>query len=268
MTENVSAVVDRLSGHLFASANVSRKAIQEGNLRKVIDPSLSSYVQPFKLPSDSDAWTTNIASIAKNPIDLSIKISTFSKEYLESVLYLETPKKVVQYPSTSIDKPIVRTLKRGARVIKARGPTSTGDDMEETFPSVQPAIKKARIAKAGLPTNFYDVIKPLFDDFWEDKRFDNPQVAVAFFSRISSANCREYGLPSFAEFSSALTVIKDKLKAKSYTSPSEFHLDMYQMFGNITQYFPESHPAVDVARSLKEVFDAKWKTLDDRFVWP
>ncbi|RYH32492.1 hypothetical protein EON65_00505 [archaeon] len=79
MAENVTAVVDSLSNHLFVSANVSRKAIQEGNLRKVIDPSLSSYVQPFKLPAYPDSWTTNIASIARNPIDLNFRITTFSK---------------------------------------------------------------------------------------------------------------------------------------------------------------------------------------------
>lgn len=88
MIENVSAVVDSLSNHLFMSANVSRKAIQEGNLRKVIDPSLSSYVQPFKLPSDPDSWTTNIASTVRNPIDLNVKISTFSKGKLSCFILI------------------------------------------------------------------------------------------------------------------------------------------------------------------------------------
>ncbi|RYH32491.1 hypothetical protein EON65_00500 [archaeon] len=135
-------------------------------------------------------------------------------EFLESVLHLEPPKRVLQYPgssSSTAGKSVIRPAKRGAKVVKSRGSTSTADDIDDSFTPIQPVTKKARVAKAGLPVNFYDVVRPLFDEFW-DKKFDDTQkVGAAFFARITSANCQDYGLSSFAEFSSALPVIKVSL---------------------------------------------------------
>jgi hypothetical protein len=67
---------------------------------------------------------------------------------------------------------------------------------------------------AGLPVNFYDVIKPLFDHFWE-KKIDNKEVAKAFFANINSTNCKDYGLKDFSSQSYSFSIIK-----VSYSSSS------------------------------------------------
>lgn len=61
-------------------------------------------------------------------------------------------------------------------------------------------------AKAGMPTNFYEVVDPLFQEFWTMEF--SFEVRYAFFAKITMMNCKEYKLPAFAEHSSSLSVIK------------------------------------------------------------
>lgn len=58
-----------------------------------------------------------------------------------------------------------------------------------------------------LPINFHTLVRPFFEEFWR-LEFDSTEVTWAFFAKITTANCAEYKLSTFAEQSSSLAVIK------------------------------------------------------------
>lgn len=55
--------------------------------------------------------------------------------------------------------------------------------------------------------NLYTVLNTVFDVFWS-MEIDESDVNHAFFSRISKANCAEYGLKSFSSEACCLAVVK------------------------------------------------------------
>jgi hypothetical protein len=64
--------------------------------------------------------------------------------------------------------------------------------------------------KQTLPSNFYSVISEIFLYFW-NLQFEDISVNYAFFAKITSKNCQDYNLASFADQSSSLAVIKVRL---------------------------------------------------------
>lgn len=84
-------------------------------------------------------------------------------------------------------------------------------DEEARRPVVAPVVAEPeKINRRAIPTNFYTVVQPLFQEFWE-MEFDNDEVTYAFFARITNMNCRDFKLEAFAERSYCLEVIKVKL---------------------------------------------------------
>lgn len=63
------------------------------------------------------------------------------------------------------------------------------------------------VVRRSTPSNFYNVVGPLFEEFWA-MEFDEVEVTWAFFALITNANCRDYRLEVFAEQSYSLAVIK------------------------------------------------------------
>ena len=59
-------------------------------------------------------------------------------------------------------------------------------------------------------SDFYPTIKDIFKQYWKLK-LDDPSVTAAFFAQITAANCSHYGLDSFSQESTSLTIIKVKL---------------------------------------------------------
>jgi len=125
-----------------------------------------------------------------------------------------------------------------------------------------------------LPLNFFAVISGVFETFWQ-LEFDNPQVSQAFFAKIDLANCRSYGLESFAESSMSLSVIRDRLEATKatagythsspYISPEDFYSDFRQMFENIFAFFPPQSAPQLKAVELNTMFHSKWEGAKTAF---
>ena len=80
-------------------------------------------------------------------------------------------------------------------------------EARRSAPVVQEIIDHDPIPRRSLPKNFYSVINPLFDEFW-NMEFDNNEVTLAFFAVITNMNCHEFKLTSFAEKSYSLEIIK------------------------------------------------------------
>ncbi len=74
----------------------------------------------------------------------------------------------------------------------------------------------------SLPSNFYEVIREVFATFWE-LEFEETEVTWAFFAKITSANCREFRLNSFAERSYCLAVIKVRGCRGNQTKPDPYN---------------------------------------------
>jgi len=125
-----------------------------------------------------------------------------------------------------------------------------------------------------LPANFFAVINSVFEQFWR-MEFDNPQVSQAFFAKIDLANCRAYGLESFAERSMSLSVIRDRLEATKatagythtspYISPEDFYSDFRQMFENIFAFFPPQSAPQLKAIELNTLFHSRWEDAKAAF---
>lgn len=85
---------------------------------------------------------------------------------------------------------------------------SNGDE-EARRSSLPPSVvvEHEQMPRRVIPSNFYTVVAPLFQEFWE-MEFDNDEVTYAFFARITDLNCKEFKLNAFAERSYCLEVIK------------------------------------------------------------
>eukprot|EP00981_Chlorochromonas_danica_P006200 scaffold1307_cov166-Ochromonas_danica.AAC.22 len=165
-------------------------------------------------------------------------------EYLESVLQLEPPKKVIQYSAiagtdNSKSKVAPKAPRQSRGKAKVMLPPGAGgvdllddEDLPNPMRVVPPPAKRSRVSHTGLPMNFYEVVTPLFQEFW-GKQFADKSVTFAFFAIITSYNCKEYQLPVFAEQSYALPVIK-------------------QLFTNILRFYPDGHPAIAAAKELQQ----------------
>lgn len=271
--ENVERVVDAITSNLFASAGMDKSIFQRKDYKASILPDFTNYIRPFVATEETRKIKTNLPSVVCSGFDPNIQITTFPKEYLESVLQLEPPKKVIQYSASSSDikakaapKPKPRVSK--ARVILPTGSPEAHEEEEEPMrQTVSIATKRTRPNTSGLPSNFYPLVQPLFDEFWH-KEFTDQTVTCAFFAVITNSNCAQYSLSSFSEQSYSLPIINDKIKHRKYVTAEEFNFDFQQLFCNIIRYYQEEHPAVAVARDFQRTFELKWRALEPRFSWP
>ena len=92
---------------------------------------------------------------------------------------------------------------------------SSGEDAEASSRrSLQPSNTdieyEAPARKSAIPKNFYTIITPLFEEFW-NMEFENDEVTWAFFAVITNLNCREFKLEAFAEQSYSLAIIKVRI---------------------------------------------------------
>ena len=149
-----------------------------------------------------------------------------------------------------------------------------------------------------LPANFLPVMSKLFSVFWE-MEFDDPSVSHAFFAKIDAANCKLYGMETFAERASSLAVISERLKATEemqsqgahyqmtmlsstriqtsgahssgspampYRSVEDFFTDFREMFDNVYRYFPHDGAVQLKAKELDAIFTSKWEAVKAQFV--
>ena len=127
-----------------------------------------------------------------------------------------------------------------------------------------------------LPTNFLDIIRVVFQYFWE-LEFDDPLVNQAFFANIDNLNCAQYGLPAFADLPMSLSIIRDRINetiknengySRSYKSPEDFYSDFRQMFENIFQFYPPDSTPRAKAIELNDTFHQKWAVAKSEFKYP
>lgn len=148
-------------------------------------------------------------------------------DLLQSAIRLEAPRQVREFTATTDNKLKSRSRKSAGGAASAntnssgvgtkRGFADTDsrassdlkkaktDQIEPNFRQI--ALETASKFSHTLPTNFYDVINRLFDEFWA-LQFDDKEVDFAFFAKITIHNCRDYGLSTFSENSYSLGVIK------------------------------------------------------------
>lgn len=144
------------------------------------------------------------------------------------------------------------------------GRGSDDEDIEGGDDDMAGPMEEQTVAR--LPSNFSIVATELFFLFW-NMEFDDKDVNFAFFAKITARNCKEYNLTAFAEESSCLAVIKERLEADYYISVDDFHYDFVKLFDNILTYYPVGHVAHTTAKELSATFDAKWKLALPQFVY-
>lgn len=112
--------------------------------------------------------------------------------------------------------------------------------------------------RASAPiVNLYEVINPVFNEFWS-LEFDNMQVTPAFFASIDALNAKEFGLSTYASEACSLPVIQKKISERRYFTAQAFVYDMESMFRNVLKYYPENHPAYSTALHLQSKFATLW----------
>lgn len=298
--------VDQLLADMYSSAGIDKTSLRQSST--LLDNLFSAQIAPFTLRSEDFDLRTNMARSVITPDNTQqISIKPFPVGQLQSVLHLEPPKAVLQYvpsaiPLTAPDGQIKpkHVRARGTRMSKqhrlSRDPNmpavasiySTTDKQSEN--GAAPAPKRSRRSDQGvdsnkiekdeqvdsrrersasrinLPKNFYEVITQIFEYFWYLHFQEN--VEVAFFAKITDANCKEYGLEAFAEHSFSLPVIKEKVEKRLYISPEDFLYDFHHLFKNIRMYYPETHDAHRKAVELESVFESKFSEAKaSLFVW-
>jgi hypothetical protein len=174
-----------------------------------------------------------------------------SLDKIRPLLTLAVPKKVIEYsgpdtyeaqdPFSKVSKSKAPRIsnKKGLKQPRPQEAASIYDDDDDTRPSG----KKQRVSQATdssaatkkqlikveakqklateslmqtiLPINFHTLVRPFFEEFWR-LEFDSTEVTWAFFAKITTANCAEYKLSTFAEQSSSLAVIKVSMHVCMY----------------------------------------------------
>ena len=115
-----------------------------------------------------------------------------------------------------------------------------------------------------VPLNLYEVLDAAFLFIW-DQDIADLSAKAAFFAKITSANCTDYGLAAFSEHSFSLPVIKQKLAGREYVNYDEFIMDFNLLFGNIFTYYPPQHVAYAKALEMRNLLDEKWTALAATF---
>jgi hypothetical protein len=253
----------------------------------------------------------------------SYNFRTFEKDVLEQDLVLMAPRKVTAYVPVAVkpEKEKKKRVSTGAprnvrpRVSRAQEAVQDAFFVNESAPAtgsgVQGALARKMARQGGggggmegpaeavftstdvrLPKNFYDVINRLFSKFWS-MEFDEPSVNQAFFAKIDRANCKDYGLSTFAESPMCLSVIRDRVEAShqieilggwesaamtgtkearsalthAFKSPEDFYSDLMAMFNNISTYFPQESLAFVKGQELQGVFVGDWAEAKKTFTW-
>jgi hypothetical protein len=229
-------VVEQIIGNFYKNANIDRQDFHrqaKQNIRKDFD----SYILPFHLNANEKKMKSNILNIINRPLDANAQILQFPPLLLESVLFLEPPKRVIQYVPVAAPPAYVEPKQKPAKVKILRGPqkpkpikrstpevasiyaeeesqalkrAKATDDDDEVEMDVYPSDNEdtpAHDVYRKTPSNFEAVAGGLFEEFWR-MEFEDDEVTWAFFAKITSANCKDYKLNTFADTSSSLAVIK------------------------------------------------------------
>lgn len=140
---------------------------------------------------------------------------------MQAALKLQEVKKVREFvQSTSQKTPQPKVTKP-----KAIKRTQVESSVSSTTPAPPMMMMESKKFRTGLPLNFYEIVGPLFQEFWRMK-FSN-EVNCAFFAKITINNCREYGLDAFAQHSSSLPTIKVN---KNLKNQQLFYSTIYYLF--------------------------------------
>ncbi|KAJ1398274.1 hypothetical protein B484DRAFT_255271 [Ochromonadaceae sp. CCMP2298] len=288
MARTNTAMIDRMVEGLYMSARIDRADFErkagDNSIRKTFD----LYVKPFIAKEEEKKMRTGLCAIVSRQVDPNAKIEHFPEEQLRQVLYLEVPKKVLQYVASAVpiaSGAIPETKQRQKRGNLFKSSSMVYKDKRANLPklgmteecSPEPAAKRTRHAaeddiglislaveeeapkfsKAVLPSNFFDVASEMFQEFLF-MEIDDIVVSSAFFATITNQVCANYGLETFAETSTAFPVIERRLKARHYISIEDFLYDFEQLFSNIIKYYPKGHAAVEKAEELRTLFDTRW----------
>jgi hypothetical protein len=129
-------------------------------------------------------------------------------------------------------------------------------------PKVNPAAAAASSASAAAMAanrnvDFYPAITAVFDKFW-NLQFDNRNITAALFAQITMYNCHDFGLDAYAEESTCLPVIKERIDRRLYRTTDEFVLDFRSLFENTIQYYPRGGEVATKGADLLAEFDAVW----------
>ena len=92
-------------------------------------------------------------------------------------------------------------------------------------------------------------------------------MKAAFFAKIDSHNCVEFGLAAFAPDSCSLPVIRERLESKDYKTLDDLVFDFNTMFENIFKYYHPDHLAYHKAVELKKLLQSEIEKARTRQIW-
>ena len=119
-----------------------------------------------------------------------------------------------------------------------------------------------RQPRVGLPTNFYEVVRPFFKNYFD---LQLPyHISTIFFSKVTAANYKDFHLDSHQDACN-LCNINEKLSNKKYTAVDGFSMDFKLFFHNVIEKFPPDDDAVKEAK--REKFDQEWPDVETKFRW-
>ena len=290
-----SDILNKIFSDFYRSSGLNKAELEKTVNQNVIK-SYDAYILPLKLSNEEKCVKTQIGAIIRHPVPAVVH-PLFPVQMLQEVLNLQPPKKVIAYSGPShAEAPIVKEKpkrshgrSRASRNRLSREAPSEVASIyaeEESKPAVNRAAqnKRQKVNKeenemvvendyhngreeeheevqhniSRIPGNFYDVATEVFNSFWH-LEFEDQEINFAFFAKITSINCKDFKLEAFADTSSSLAVIREKLEGKQYLSAEEFVYDFHQMFDNIFLYYTSNHPAYKKAIELSVAFEERWK---------
>jgi len=256
----------------------------ENELKLQVPRKIQAYVPPVATvpPVQSQKSKENVKKMrAANTTAGKVKRNL---QVMDASHYVSDDVTTVGNTSVSIFDDVVGLPRKRTRLSSAGGGDGGGDGGDDDGDGWSGGGSAASALYPPLPKNFYDIINGIFQTFWS-MEFPEEAVSLAFFAKIDSSNCTEYGLTSFSESPSGLAVIRDRMDAsllarqheqyggpapgaygiQPYRSVEDFYTDFRHMFDNVYRYFPADSPAQVTARELDVKFKVTWAAAKSAF---
>ena len=289
-------------GVLFAQELMAKHSLTRFSLNKAGKESIAkggdAYTQPYKISKEEKSILIKLRDNLLVHIDSNIEaVLPYSSNELESLLVLEAPKKIEAHKVMKADVSNIKVISQPADVkskkkvavnksiVKPvrvkRGNFDYTVDIENSddedngakkgrFDNYNDEFSVKIIEKPRQNcTNLYEILNEVFNIFWDMDFPDDQTITVkaAFFAKIDSHNCIDFGLTSFAPDSCSLPVIKDRIESKDYKALDDLVFDFNTMFENIFKYYPPDHLAYHKATELKALLRSEIEKARARLIW-
>ena len=189
---------------------------------------------PLNFTAEELKIKTNLVGIAQFQTNERILIESYPKGFLENVLIMEQPKKIVSYynPATATaSKEVIKRQRnpkgsgKSAKSNKRNMPEMATIYSSNNSPEEYNFNKKSRSSSQfeyqedsyesatqveiirGPPPNLYPLLEEIMNYFW-NLDYEPDVVSFAFFANINAKNCQEFKLQQFSEESCSMAIIK------------------------------------------------------------